>query len=283
MHRLLRGAGLQGLRGIAERRPIDDGTFLVRPLLHVTRDDLIDYLHDLGQDSREDSSNSDLRYTRNRIRRELLPHLEAGYNPAVVSVLGRLAEQAAEAHHHVESEAAALLRAAEMPRAGSMVVLAAARLTLAPRLLLRVVFRLVWAREEWPTGRMDFAAWERLAGLVFDGANGGDFPGGVRAQPRDRVIQLEGEGREAAPAGEFSHLFTFRDPRGAQHLVQSQEASCPSRKRKRRFDRRHRYASGSEQMARGFPALAESRIRREISDIMSGTLKQDRVDELRTR
>jgi hypothetical protein len=67
----------------------------------------------------------------------------------------------------------------------------AARLARAPRLLVRVLFRLVWAREGWPTGRMDFAAWERLAGLVFDDIGGGDFPGGVHARRSDRVIQLD--------------------------------------------------------------------------------------------
>jgi hypothetical protein len=38
---------------------------------------------------------------------------------------------------------------------------------------------------------MDFAAWERLAALVFDGDGGGDFPGGVRARRRGRVVQVE--------------------------------------------------------------------------------------------
>jgi hypothetical protein len=121
----------------------------------------------------------------------LLPHLAERYNPAVVSVLGRLAEQAAEAHRHEADLAAALLRDAELPRAGPMLVFDAARLAQAPRLLVRVLFRLVWEREGWSTGRMDYPTWERLAGLVFDGAVGGDFPGGVHARRHGRVVQME--------------------------------------------------------------------------------------------
>jgi tRNA(Ile)-lysidine synthase len=190
LHRLLRGTGLQGLRCIAACRAVAEDVSVVRPLLTVARDDLLAYLHALGQESRADSSNADLRFTRNRIRRELLPLLEAHYNPAVVSVLTRLAEQADEAHRFEEAEAAALLREAELPRAGPTLVFDAARLAREPRMLVRVLFRLVWAREGWPTGRMDFAAWERLAGLVFEETGGGDFPGGVHAQRSERVIQL---------------------------------------------------------------------------------------------
>ena len=194
LHRLLRGTGMQGLRGIAERRPLDDSIAVVRPLLRATRADVEAYLRHLGQECREDSSNSDPCFTRNRIRHELLPYLAQRYNPAVVSVLARLAEQADEAHRHESDEAAALLREAELPRAGSVLVFDAARLAAAPRLLVRVLFRSVWKREGWPTGDMDFAAWERLAGLVFDGAVAGDFPGSVHARRRGRVVQIERRG-----------------------------------------------------------------------------------------
>ncbi len=191
LHHLLRGAGLQGLRGIAERRPLDENTSLVRPLLGALHDDLLAYLHHLGQDAREDSSNRDLQFTRNRIRHELLPHLAERYNPAIVSVLVRVAGQADEAHRFETAEALALLKEAELPRAGSVLVFDAERLALAPRLLVRVLFRLVWVRENWPTGRMDFASWERLAGLVFDGEGSSDFAGGVHARRVGRAVQME--------------------------------------------------------------------------------------------
>jgi tRNA(Ile)-lysidine synthase len=198
LHRLLRGTGLQGLRGIAQRRRLTEAVSVIRPLLHVARAELAAYLHGLDQCYRQDTSNSDLRFTRNRIRHELLPHLERHYNPAVVSVLCRLAEQADVAHRVEEAEATVLLREAELPRAGTMLVFDAQRLAEAPRRMVRVLFRMVWAREGWPTARMDFAAWQRMAGLVFSGAGGGDFPGGIRARRRERVIQVTPD-----PGGSF--------------------------------------------------------------------------------
>src|SRR5262249_34799970 len=98
LHRLLRGTGIQGLRGIAARRPLIAGVELIRPLLTVRRADVLAFLAELGQPFREDSSNCDVDLTRNRIRHELLPLLARDYNPGVVDVLARLAGQAEEVH-----------------------------------------------------------------------------------------------------------------------------------------------------------------------------------------
>ncbi len=85
--RLLRGSGTRGLSGIP---PVRDG-FFVRPLLSTSRDEVEKYLHRYGIPFREDSSNRDLFYTRNRVRWELLPMLES-YNPNIVSTLARAAD-----------------------------------------------------------------------------------------------------------------------------------------------------------------------------------------------
>jgi tRNA(Ile)-lysidine synthase len=186
--RLLRGAGVQGLRGIAPRRPLDQGVSLVRPLLGTTRAQVLAFLHGLGQHYREDASNRDVRRTRNRIRHELLPMLAREYNPAVVAVLGRLASQAEELFALEQADAAALLAAAQRPRAGRLVVLDRSTLAAAPRHRLREAFRRLWERESWPVAAMGHAAWDRLAGLAHGEATGVDLPGGVRARLRERVI-----------------------------------------------------------------------------------------------
>jgi tRNA(Ile)-lysidine synthase len=80
--RLLRGAGPQGLGGMYPRR----GT-IIRPLLACRRRELRDYLDAHHIAYVEDESNSDVGIVRNRVRAELLPLLEARFNPAVVGVL----------------------------------------------------------------------------------------------------------------------------------------------------------------------------------------------------
>src|SRR5579885_1855165 len=69
LFRFLRGAGTAGLAGI---RPVTPEG-LVRPLLDVERSEVEGWLRERGIPWREDSSNADLAFARNRIRRQLLP------------------------------------------------------------------------------------------------------------------------------------------------------------------------------------------------------------------
>lgn len=92
--RFLRGAWTEGLSGIAPRLDTPEGPIL-RPLLNATRPEVEAYLARLGQTWREDSSNRHLSFTRNRIRHELLPLLEA-WNPRLRQHLVHLATLASD-------------------------------------------------------------------------------------------------------------------------------------------------------------------------------------------
>lgn len=72
---LIRGTGLAGLHGILPRQGA-----IIRPLLFATRDDLLAYATEHGLTYREDSSNADDKYARNRIRHQVVPTL-TGLNP----------------------------------------------------------------------------------------------------------------------------------------------------------------------------------------------------------
>ena len=77
MH-LLRGAGLSGLRGMGHYslpNPWSQRIPLVRPLLGIWRGEIQAYLDRSGLKPSLDSSNLELRYYRNRLRHELIPHL----------------------------------------------------------------------------------------------------------------------------------------------------------------------------------------------------------------
>jgi len=96
--RLLRGAGTRGFSGIypavllPEASSAAGGAAIVRPLLELQRSELEEYLHALGQEWREDSTNRDVKHTRNRVRHVLLPLLEREFNPAIRQVLAETAE-----------------------------------------------------------------------------------------------------------------------------------------------------------------------------------------------
>ena len=70
------------------------GARIIRPLLGVTREEVEQYLTARGQTWREDESNLDHRFARNRVRHELLPLLEREYNPNIRQVLTDTAELA---------------------------------------------------------------------------------------------------------------------------------------------------------------------------------------------
>jgi tRNA(Ile)-lysidine synthase len=88
--RLMRGTGLAGLAGIA---PIVAGSPcpVVRPLLGISGPDLRAWLDARGLPFREDASNRDGRFLRNRIRSRLLPEMVRSYEPQIVAHLARLA------------------------------------------------------------------------------------------------------------------------------------------------------------------------------------------------
>ncbi|MCC6956257.1 MAG: tRNA lysidine(34) synthetase TilS [Anaerolineales bacterium] len=79
MH-LLRGSGMAGLNGMEYHslpNPWDGEIALVRPLLGVWRSEILGFLSERGLEPVIDESNQDLRYYRNRLRHELIPHLES--------------------------------------------------------------------------------------------------------------------------------------------------------------------------------------------------------------
>src|ERR1022692_4051476 len=107
--RLIRGTGLRGLGGIYPRIVVEneDGEShgeIVRPLLGIRRRELEQYLADLKQPWREDATNTDSKFTRNRVRKLVLPLLEREFNPAVAESFAELAEIARDEEDYWENE-----------------------------------------------------------------------------------------------------------------------------------------------------------------------------------
>lgn len=101
--RILRGTGVSGLTGISIKR-FEQNVELIRPLLRITKNEILDDLERRGIGYVIDSSNMKTKYTRNRIRLEALPYL-AQYNPSIVDSLNRLASLAAADDDYLEREA----------------------------------------------------------------------------------------------------------------------------------------------------------------------------------
>ena len=121
--RLARGAGLRGLASMRPVRPAisnleselsDDRPLLIRPLLAITREEVEEYCRERGLEFCTDPTNLTLDYTRNRVRREVLPALRA-INPRIVESIARAVENIAADHDALARASRALL---DQARAG---------------------------------------------------------------------------------------------------------------------------------------------------------------------
>ena len=108
---LCRGAGASGLIGIPVQRPLGSVT-VVRPLLDVTRDEILAYIEENGLTYRTDETNADTAYTRNFIRAEIVPLLQK-VNPAVEENARAASDSIAELQEYAEQAANEFLKAHE--------------------------------------------------------------------------------------------------------------------------------------------------------------------------
>ncbi len=195
--KLLRGAWTEGLSAIHPRLEFPEGA-IVRPLLAVSRAEIEAYLCSLGQPWRTDSSNADNSFTRNRIRHELLPRLEA-YNPRLRSHLAQIATLARDEETFLSAEAARLTAVLTLPgrpvRGGgraaseSGLALDIAALAAQPIALQRRILRHAAAQLG---AAPDFAATETLRALALTGRAGqkAELASGLRAERSHRELRL---------------------------------------------------------------------------------------------
>lgn len=191
LHRIVRGTGLEGLAGIPRVRRLSPLTTIVRPLLDVRRSEVLHYLAQLGQDFREDESNVDPRFTRNRLRHELLPQLAREYNPQVVDALLRLGELAGDVDAIVDERLQHVLEAVVQRRTPHELQLNAAQLALEPPHVVRMALVRAWRAQGWPLQSMGFEKWQSLAALALAPEDGVlNLPGNVRAQKQGEQLWL---------------------------------------------------------------------------------------------
>jgi tRNA(Ile)-lysidine synthase len=187
LHHIVRGTGLAGLRGIPRERELVPGLRLFRPLLDVDREEVLNYLREIGQSFREDESNRDEAYTRNRIRRQLLPNLARDYNPQIAESLRRLGQQAADVQQTLEQLAESLLDRVLEGAKPRECTLKWQPLIELPRHLVREMFSTLWRRQNWPRQQMGFAQWNELAEIACAGGAAA-LPSRIDARREGRLV-----------------------------------------------------------------------------------------------
>ena len=192
LHRLLRGTGGAGLAAIAR----DRGDGVIRPLLDVSRAEILEFLRRRGLSHRTDRTNASARFTRNRLRHRVLPVIEREINPAAKRALARLAELSLEDERSLEEAASRLLGSVER---GTN--LDARALRRAPRALRRRLLRrwLRAKRGDLKTIELDHV--ERLDALAAGGRDGQrlSIPGGTVTLQAGRLVWNLGQPKSFSP------------------------------------------------------------------------------------
>ncbi|MDD3586228.1 MAG: tRNA lysidine(34) synthetase TilS [Thermoguttaceae bacterium] len=185
LQRLFRGTGISGLKAIQSVRPLNEAVVLLRPLLKVSRDEIESYLIRQGQAWRTDSSNASLDYTRNKIRRQLIPLLEEIFPNRWRTSVERLIHTAEEIDLHLSRQVDELEQTLPVRSVGLPISLELTLFENVPMLVLCEFFRKLWKEQNWPLGEMGREQWQRLADLVALKKGTEEFPGSIRARVED--------------------------------------------------------------------------------------------------
>ncbi len=196
--RVLRGSGPSGLAGVPPVR-MERGVRIIRPLIDCARAEIEAWLRAHGIAWREDASNRDPRYLRNRIRHQLLPELVQSYNPRLREALLRLAEAQRLENEVLDRLAAEALRACmPTPEAVTRDVFRG----LHEAIRRRCVLRIAWDRNvEIPFERVVDAA------AFIAGAPTGryfDLGGGVSLYSGRHAVEIIDAGSAPAKSGGVS-------------------------------------------------------------------------------
>ena len=208
--RLLRGAGPQGLSGIKQERQLGEDMKLIRPMLEITRREVIDHCDHYGLAYRIDSSNQSKRFTRNRIRYELLPLLKT-INPLGEEAILRTAQLIALDDDFLRRCSSALLAKALNEECLEIKPLLSAHPALRRRVLR------IWLRDLLPgLQRIDLFHIISLENLLEDSRSGRsiELPGGRRVVRQfDQIVLLAPNKKFSDPprncslTGNASHNF----------------------------------------------------------------------------
>ncbi len=264
LHRIIRGTGLEGLRGIRPKRRLWGGAvWLIRPLLELRREEIEAYLTASGVKWRTDPSNASVAPTRNRIRHELLPLLREQYNPQVGRAITRLVATAEWAGEWLDDLGEKTLEPLLIDQSDRKLTISTTGLARKGPLARSQAIRLAFTRLGAPLRAIGMGHVRRVLGLL-DGPSGRqlDLPSGLTVRREyDRLVltlggatrplisaevhQLAADGATLLPGGETirvecrpggpAELTAFRQSKTARaEMVDADKLALPLLARRRR-------------------------------------------------
>ena len=188
---LLRGSGPKGLSGIP---PVRDN-FYIRPLIRMPKQQILDFLKLKNHDYIFDSSNNDMAYLRNKIRYQLLPHLESEFNPEIIDALDRLSSILKPEEEYFEIQTQKAFDCCLLKADNSSVSLSIKQtLKLHPAILNRVLRKAIKTIKK-NLNRITLAHINDIIQFSFNTISGTslDLPGQIRVYKKNDIIIFKKE------------------------------------------------------------------------------------------
>ncbi|MFH0763474.1 MAG: tRNA lysidine(34) synthetase TilS [Candidatus Omnitrophota bacterium] len=185
--RLIKGSSLKGIVGISPARNWE-GLRIIRPLAELEKTEILRYLHDAGILYRIDKTNTEDKYFRNVVRRDVVPFLEK-YNPRLKRSLFNLAEHLREDLEFITAEKSK----AEIVKTGSTgkkVEVDLKDIIIQPRAIQKEILRDMLDKSGGLVKKLSFRHWKEMEALVRRKGKGSSvhLPGGVRVVRTDKTL-----------------------------------------------------------------------------------------------
>jgi tRNA(Ile)-lysidine synthase len=191
LFRIVRGTGLPGLVGIPRFRQVNDRLTLVRPLLDLSRLEILELLAELDQDYCVDVTNSRSDYSRNFLRNEVIPKIKERFGATFEGGMLRLSRQAGETQSLLHELCSSFDSAIETTADRIL----ADRKALAGQSPVLIRHKLVtaWDQQGWPRQDMTARHWSRLGNFICRSDDSAPFmlPGNVRVQSIGNKVVID--------------------------------------------------------------------------------------------
>jgi len=193
---LLRGSGPRGLRGIP---PVRENR-VIRPLIQMPKSRILEFLATLDQAFVLDLSNTDPAYVRNKIRHDLIPHLEQAFNPEIKSCLDRLSRIIWQEEAFLEDQARQVFQACtqgqgEKDLGKNQIILSMEKLVLHHPALVNRVLRQAIARVKKDLRQITHTHIQDILTLMDRSETGKslDLPGQIRVYKNREFLYIKKE------------------------------------------------------------------------------------------
>jgi tRNA(Ile)-lysidine synthase len=196
---LLRGSGPKGLSGIP---PVRDKLY-IRPLIRMTKQEILDFLEAEGQTFRIDGSNTDTAYIRNAVRLQLIPVLESEFNPDIVDALDRLSHILRQEEDYLDAEAEKYFQACLIEKQTAFLSFSKKSLSrLHPAMVNRVIRKGIGMMKT-DLRRISLGHMNDILEFCFHRASGNslDLPGQIRIYKKKDAIRIQKEERPLRDIG----------------------------------------------------------------------------------